>query len=93
MASTNIRKILKTQHSVISPSLQLQVFPFALSWCVQSNIMFHSYLRCSWKSKQSFRQKKRENFSTDDVTSFSPLPAFVLVVVLCGEGKKPKELI
>lgn len=49
----------KTQHSAVSSSPQLQVFPFTLSWCIQSNMMFHSYLRCSWKSKQSFRQKKK----------------------------------
>lgn len=93
MVPTNIRKISKMQHSVVSSCLQLQAFPFTLSWCIQSNIMFLSYLGCSWKSKQSFRQKKKkENFSADDVASFSSLPAFV-PVVLCGEGKKPKELI
>lgn len=53
-------KISKRQHSIVSA--QLQVFPFTSSWRIQSNIVFRAYLRCSWKSKQSFRQKKGKHF-------------------------------
>lgn len=55
-------RISKRQHSVVSSSAQPQVLPFTSSWLIQSSIMFRAYLRCSWKSKQSFGQKKGKLF-------------------------------
>lgn len=85
-------KISKRQRSIVSSSAQPQVFPFTSSWRIRSNIMFRAYLRCSWKSKQSFRQKKGKHFCRWCHFSLS-FPSFVAVVFLCGEGEKPREPI
>ena len=54
-------KISKRQHSIVSSSAQPPLLPFTSSWPIWS-IMFLAYLRCSWKSKQSFRRKKGKLF-------------------------------
>lgn len=86
-------KISKRQHSIASSSAQLQVLPFTSSWLIWTNTISRaderSYLRCSWKSKQLRTEKGKLFLQMMSLLSSS----FSVAVVLCGEGKKPKESI
>lgn len=79
------------QHSVVSSCLQLQAFPFTLSWCIQSNIMFLSYLGCSWKSKQSFRQKKKRKTFLQMMSLLSLLSQHLFLLFFVVKEKSPKN--